>query len=126
MSDTSFLGWPFFTDRHRALAGAVERWSATNLPAVHGDVDAACRELVQKLGRDGFLGYTAPNPDAPAQLDVRTLCLMRERLRAMTGLPISRLPCRGLASARSVCSALRSSGIGSSVRAPAERLPLSL
>ena len=86
MSDTSFLGWPFFTDRHRALAGAIERWSATNLPAAHGDVDAACRELVQKLGRDGFLAHTAPDPDAPAQLDVRTLCLMRETLARHDGL----------------------------------------
>ena len=55
MSDTSFLGWPFFADRHRALAQAIERWSAANLPVAHGDVDAACRDLVQKLGRDGFL-----------------------------------------------------------------------
>jgi acyl-CoA dehydrogenase len=86
MSDTSFLGWPFFTDRHRALADAIERWSATNLPAAQGDVDAACRELVQKLGRDGFLAHTAPDPDAPAPLDVRTLCLMRETLARHDGL----------------------------------------
>jgi acyl-CoA dehydrogenase len=85
MSDKSFLGWPFFTDRHRALAEAIERWSAANLPA-HGDVDAACRELVQKLGRDGFLAHTAPDPDAPAPLDVRTLCLIRETLARHDGL----------------------------------------
>ncbi len=86
MSDRSFLGWPFFTDRHRALADAIERWSEANLPAAHGDVDAACRELVQKLGRDGFLAHTAPDPDAPAPLDVRTLCLMRETLARHDGL----------------------------------------
>src|ERR1700735_1361316 len=86
MSDTSFLGWPFFTDRHRALADAIERWSATNLPAAQGDVDAACRELVQKLGRDGFLAHTAPDPLIPAPLDVRTLCLMRETLARYDGL----------------------------------------
>ena len=86
MSDTSFLGWPFFADRHRALAQAIESWSAANLPAAHGDVDAACRELVQKLGRDGFLAHTAPDPDAPAPLDVRTLCLIRETLARHDGL----------------------------------------
>ncbi len=36
--------------------------------------------LVQKLGRDGFLKHTAPDPEAPAPLDVRTLCLIRETL----------------------------------------------
>lgn len=86
MSDKSFLGWPFFTDRHRALAEAIERWSAIHLPVAHGDVDAACRELVQKLGRDGFFAHTAPDPDAPAPLDVRTLCLIRETLARHDGL----------------------------------------
>jgi acyl-CoA dehydrogenase len=86
MSDTSFLGWPFFTDRHRTLAQAIERWSAANLPAAHGDVDATCRELVRKLGRDGFLAHTAPDPDAAAPLDVRALCLIRETLARHDGL----------------------------------------
>jgi acyl-CoA dehydrogenase len=86
MSDTSFLGWPFFTDRHRTLAQAIERWSAANLPAAHGDVDATCRELVRKLGRDGFLAHTAPDPDAPTPLDVRALCLIRETLARHDGL----------------------------------------
>ena len=62
MADKSFLSWPFFTDRHRALAEGIERWCADNLPADHGDVDAACRDLVQKLGRDGWLAHTAPDP----------------------------------------------------------------
>ena len=55
MPDNSFLRWPFFDDRHRALAEAIERWSAANLPVDHDDVDAACRNLVEKLGRDGWL-----------------------------------------------------------------------
>ncbi len=80
MADTSFLSWPFFTDRHRALAQAIEQWSAAHLPVAHGDVDAACRGLVRELGRDGWLAHTAPDPDAPAPLDVRTLCLIRETL----------------------------------------------
>ena len=86
MPDRSFLAWPFFEDRHHALANSIERWCETNLPADHADVDAACRELVQKLGRDGWLAHTAPDPDAPSPLDVRTLCLMRETLARHDGL----------------------------------------
>ncbi len=86
MADTTFLTWPFFADRHRALADGIERWSATNLPVGHGDVDSACRELVKRLGRDGWLAHTAPEPEAPAPLDVRTLCLMRETLARHDGL----------------------------------------
>ena len=64
MSDKSFLSWPFFTDRERALAAAVEEWCAANLPVDHDDVDAACRKLVAALGRDGWLMHTAPDPEA--------------------------------------------------------------
>jgi acyl-CoA dehydrogenase len=86
VADKSFLQWPFFTDRHRALAASLEQWCAANLPVDHSDVDAACRDLVQKLGRDGWLAHTAPDPDAPAALDVRTLCLIRETLARHDGL----------------------------------------
>ena len=86
MADKSFLSWPFFADRHRALAEALERWCENNLPADHGDVDAACRDLVQRLGRDGWLAHSAPEPGAPAPLDVRTLCLIRETLARHDGL----------------------------------------
>ena len=86
MADTSFLSWPFFADRHRTLADAIERWSATNLPAVHDEVDAACRDLVTRLGRDGFLKHTAPDPTALTPIDVRALCLIRETLARHDGL----------------------------------------
>jgi acyl-CoA dehydrogenase len=84
--DKSFLSWPFFTDRHRALADGIESWCAANLPVDHRDVEAACRDLVQRLGRDGWLKHTAPDPDAPSPLDVRTLCLIRETLARHDGL----------------------------------------
>jgi acyl-CoA dehydrogenase len=86
VADKSFLSWPFFADRHRTLAEAIERWSAVNLPAAYDDVDAACRDLVARLGRDGFLKHTAPDPDAAAPIDVRTLCLVRETLARHDGL----------------------------------------
>jgi acyl-CoA dehydrogenase len=84
--DKTFLSWPFFTDHHRALGEEVGRWCAANLPVDHRDVSAACRELVKNLGRDGWLKHTAPDPDAPSPLDVRTLCLMRETLARHDGL----------------------------------------
>jgi acyl-CoA dehydrogenase len=84
--DTTFLSWPFFEDRHRALAHAIDAWASANLPVDNSDVAAACRALVQKLGRDGFLKHTAPDSDAPSPLDVRALCLIRETLARHDGL----------------------------------------
>jgi acyl-CoA dehydrogenase len=88
MTDKSFLSWPFFDERHRALAAGIESWCASNLSSTHGgtaggergDLDAACRDLVRQLGRDGWLAHTAPDPGSTAPLDVRALCLIRETL----------------------------------------------
>ena len=86
MPDTSFLIWPFFEDRHRALAAAIDKWCQSHLPVDHGDVDDACRALVTKLGRDGWLEHSAIDPDIGGTLDVRTLCLIRETLARHDGL----------------------------------------
>lgn len=86
MADRSFLSWPFFEDRHRDHADRLEAWCVKNLPVDHGDVDAACRELVARLGQDGWLRPTAVNPASPGPLDVRTLCLTRETLARHDGL----------------------------------------
>jgi acyl-CoA dehydrogenase len=80
MADRSFLGWPFFEDRHRDLAARLDDWCTRHLPVDHADVDGACRELVRALGRDGWLKHTAPD------LDVRTLALIRETLARHDGL----------------------------------------
>ena len=58
MADATFLTWPFFEDRHRALAEALEAWCAMHLPVDHGDVDAACRGLVGALGAGGWLQHS--------------------------------------------------------------------
>jgi acyl-CoA dehydrogenase len=86
MPDRSFLAWPFFEDRHRDLAERLDAWCAKNLPVAHDDVDAACRELVKKLGQDGWLKPTAIDPASPGALDVRTLCITRETLARHDGL----------------------------------------
>ena len=82
--DKSFLDWPFFEDRHRELAVALEAWSAVHLPVDHGDVDAACRGLVALLGRGGWLAHSGAA--AGERLDVRALCLIRETLARHDGL----------------------------------------
>ena len=84
MRDESFLEWPFFEARHREVAGALEAWCAAHLPVNHGDVDAACRELVEALGSGGWLRHSGAGDGE--RLDVRTLCLIRETLARHDGL----------------------------------------
>ena len=87
MPDTSFLTWPFFEDRHRTLATSLEDWASRHLAKIdHSDTDAACRDLVTALGRDGWLEHAAVDPDSTGKLDVRTLCLIRETLARHDGL----------------------------------------
>jgi acyl-CoA dehydrogenase len=88
VADRSFLAWPFFEDRQRALAEALEGWAGANLHGIdHRDVDSACRELVAKLGEGGWLGYSAVDPEnAESKLDVRSLCIIRETLARHDGL----------------------------------------
>lgn len=87
MLDRSFLHWPFFEERHRVLAERLESWAAQHCAHIdHRDVDAACRELVHKLGRDGWLKHTAPGDDPSEKIDVRTLALIRETLARHSGL----------------------------------------
>nr|WP_217438529.1 acyl-CoA dehydrogenase family protein [Fertoeibacter niger] len=82
--DRTFLDWPFFEERHRELAEALEAWCARHLPVDHGDVDAACRALVALLGAGGWLRHSGAA--AGERLDVRSLCLIRETLARHDGL----------------------------------------
>lgn len=84
MSDQSFLSWPFFEDRHRVLAAALEAWAGAHLPVDHRDVDAACRSLVAMLGAGGWLQHSGAG--IGEKLDVRSLCLIRETLARHDGL----------------------------------------
>lgn len=79
------LAWPFFEDRHRDFAAKLGDWART-LPAHHdeGDVDATCRDLVQRLGKGGWLQNSVPAADG--KVDVRKLCIARETLAYHDGL----------------------------------------
>lgn len=85
MSDRSFLDWPFFEDRHRALANDLDAWAGQHLAGVdHSDTDAACRSLVAMLGQGGWLKHSGAMEGEA--LDVRSLCLIRETLARHDGL----------------------------------------
>ena len=91
MADTSFLDWPFLEDHHRALARDLDLWAAEHMDPFahhHGDVDEACRKIVGLLGQGGWLRYCVPasHGGVHEQLDVRSLCLIRETLARHCGL----------------------------------------
>jgi len=96
MADRSFLSWPFFEDRHRGLADALEDWSnQQDWEADHADVDSACRHLVSLLGQAGWLRHAVAGAE-PFQ--VRSLCLLREGLAYRSGLADFAFAMQGLGS----------------------------
>jgi len=94
MADASYLGWPFFEDRHRHLVANLEQWCLDVLvPLVesadfHDDIDASCRKILTLLGDAGFTKFAVPEEwgGAYEQLDVRSLCLIRMTLAYYSGL----------------------------------------
>ena len=99
MSRPDHLDWPFFEPRHREIAATftawVEREIAPLAAAGEADVDAACRDLVARLGAGGWLEHCASDEGL---LDVRTLCLLRETLAYHWGLADFALAMQGLGS----------------------------
>jgi len=116
--DSATLVWPFFTDAHRKLAASLEEWAEREITegiagaerqldgqkggsvTGTGDVDAACRSVVRKLGKAGWLRYTVPAAYGGAhdQLDVRSLCIARETLARISGLADVSFAMQGLGS----------------------------
>jgi acyl-CoA dehydrogenase len=85
MSFAAALDWPFFAASHRAFAPGFHDWVMRELApfaADEGQDGVAAREIFQRLGRAQWLRATvarAPG-EPPDRLDLRHLCLMRERL----------------------------------------------
>jgi len=88
------LEWPWFDESHRSLAASLESWlrltgeDGEDGEADENDLDRACRSLVKQLGASGWLRYTIPAAFGGIHetLDVRSLCIIRERLAAASGL----------------------------------------
>ena len=88
MADAGFLAWPFFEERHRRRARELEAFCRKlKIPAHHDDasLDAACRSIVRRLGRAGFLRACGIAP-GEKRFDVRSLALSREILARHDGL----------------------------------------
>jgi len=92
-----YLDWPFFEERHGALARELDAWAADNLHDAHGaDVDAICRALVARLGRDGWLRHAVGSGNGA--IDTRAICLIRETLARHAGLADFAFAMQGLGS----------------------------
>jgi alkylation response protein AidB-like acyl-CoA dehydrogenase len=102
MNPLEHLRWPFFEDRHRAFAAALDAWAARQVRDAHGvDVDALCRRLVRQLGDAGWLRPTVAGTahgGAADVIDTRMLCLARETLARHAGLADFAFAMQGLGS----------------------------
>jgi alkylation response protein AidB-like acyl-CoA dehydrogenase len=85
------LDWPFFGDAHRELDRSLSSWIGKH-PGIRehdeADTDATCRRLVRELGEAGWLKFAVPTEfgGSSDRIDVRSLCLIRERLAYESGL----------------------------------------
>lgn len=105
MSDTTWLDWPFFDDRHRELAQELDDWCKASLADIdHSDTDEACRQLVRALGEGGWSRIAVPQgPDGSwggrwPEIDSRAVCIMRETLARHDGLADFAFAMQGLGS----------------------------
>ncbi|MCU7369568.1 acyl-CoA dehydrogenase family protein [Paucibacter sp. O1-1] len=92
------LDWPFFDDKHRALARELDAWCAAHLQDAHGedDVDAQCKQLVKALGAAGWLNHAVAGEGEA--IDTRAICLLRETLARYNGLADFAFAMQGLGS----------------------------
>lgn len=96
---------PFFTEDHNALARKASKWATDNQKLLssstgHGE-KAGCLELLKSLAKEDFLRYALPNQDAKGemQVDVRSLCIVREALAYDSFLTDSLFVMQGLGTA---------------------------
>jgi acyl-CoA dehydrogenase len=103
MPDRTYLAWPFFEARHRALADEVERWATGAIidsDEHAADIDTTCRMLVARLAEAGLLRHAVPAAygGRDERLDVRSLCLARETLARFASLADFAFAMQGLGS----------------------------
>jgi alkylation response protein AidB-like acyl-CoA dehydrogenase len=102
MNPLEHLRWPFFEERHRSFAAALDVWAGANVRDAHGvDVDALCRGLVRQLGVAGWLRAAVAGTahgGARDVIDTRMLCLARETLARHAGLADFAFAMQGLGS----------------------------
>jgi len=99
------LDLPFFEERHRAFARALDAWAGANVghahPSERAAVDDACRALVRALGAGGWLAHAVAgrgHGGSGDAIDTRTICLARETLARHDGLADFAFAMQGLGS----------------------------
>jgi len=105
VSDSTFLDWPFFDERHRTFARDLRRYAAAEAPLwerliAHETVPVASATLARRFGQTGWLAHVVPAAFGGVHetLDVRTLCLAREILAYHDGLADFAFAMQGLGS----------------------------
>jgi acyl-CoA dehydrogenase len=94
MDRFAHYGWPFFEEKHAALAHKADDFARADLGYANGeDADAICKRLVQDLGCAGYLRHCAT--EAP---DVRSIALLREVFAYHAGLADFAFVMQGLGS----------------------------
>jgi acyl-CoA dehydrogenase len=87
-------GWPFFEEKHRALARKADAWARGAFDfSLDIDVDKFCRKIVRALGEARLLEHCVT-----ATPDVRSITLLREVLAYHAGLADFSLAMQGLGS----------------------------
>jgi len=99
------LDWPFFDERHRAFARALDAWAGGHVghshPSARDAVDGRCRSLVRALGDGGWLAHAVAgrgHGGSGDAIDTRTICLARETLARHDGLADFAFAMQGLGS----------------------------
>ena len=95
------LEWPFFDEEHRAFAQRVERAVGTaGIADDENDAAESCRRWVRVLGETGILRACVPASYGGLRggLDVRMLCIARERLAYRSALADFAFAMQGLGS----------------------------
>lgn len=102
MSGQDYLAWPFFDDAHRQMAEQLNAWAESKLAAEDdaADVGKTCQSLVAELGQGGWLRHCVGKAYGGTRenIDVRSLCLMRENLARRSGLADFAFAMQGLGS----------------------------
>ena len=102
MNPTQHLDWPFFEDRHRALAAELDDWAAAHIEHQQTpNVDDICRQLVRQLGKAGWLRHAIAGREHGGlndTIDTRAICLIRETLARHAGLADFAFAMQGLGS----------------------------